>query len=91
MRTPENILMHELIGLRCEVVASLNKSQTGISGSIIDETMKSIVIESADGRKTVPKNGTLFRVSSGSWKADIDGSAIVARSEDRIKKKVSRW
>ena len=91
MRTPENILMHEFIGLSCEVVASLNKSQNGISGSIVDETMKSIVIETAAGRKTVLKSGTIFRVSSGSWKADIDGSAIVSRSEDRIKKRVSRW
>lgn len=91
MRTPRNILRHELIGLDCTVVSSSNKSQVGISGKIVDETMKTLVIESAGKEKRVQKEGCVFRVSLGPQAVDIEGKYIASRPEDRIKKKFSRW
>ncbi len=90
MRNAGNILRHELIGLDCKIVNSKNKSQISIEGRIVDETMKTIVIE-GKARKTVEKKGTTFRVKLGGKNVYIDGDFIVARPEDRIKKKIKKW
>ena len=87
MRNPGNILRHELIGLECKVVKSQNKAQEGINGKIVDETLKTLVI---DG-KTVQKKGSVFRVSVQGKNVDIEGDFIVARPEDRIKKSILKW
>jgi ribonuclease P protein subunit POP4 len=62
MRTPENILRHELIGLTCRVNSSSNAFNTGISGKIIDETMKTIIIEKNGERKNIEKKDSKFEV-----------------------------
>ena len=97
MRNPNNIMRHELIGLTCKIVDSQNKSQIGISGRIVDETMKMILIKKNKStpiqgeKKSVQKKGTVFRVNLGRQKVDIDGNFIIARPEDRIKKKFKKW
>ena len=87
MRNPSNILRHELIGLECKVVKSANKDQEDIAGKILDETLKTLTI----GGKTVQKKGSVFRVRLQGKNLDIEGDYIVARPEDRIKKKISKW
>ncbi|MEM7813389.1 MAG: ribonuclease P protein subunit [Candidatus Aenigmatarchaeota archaeon] len=87
MRTPKNIVQHELIGLRCRVVAARNAAQVGISGVIRDETMKTLVI----GAKRVEKEGSTFRVWLDGKAVDIEGRTILARPEDRIKKMAKKW
>lgn len=87
MRTMRNILRHELIGLHCEVISSKNKSHVGIKGKIIDETMKTIVING----KRVPKQNTTFRIKLNEKKINIDGNHLLSRPEDRIKKKIRKW
>ncbi len=91
MRTAKNILRHELIGLECEVVKAKNPYNVGIKGKIIDETMKMLVIKSGDKEKKVVKSNSVFRVNLEKQKIDIDGNYIVARPEDRIKKKFKKW
>ena len=91
MRTPKNILMHEFIGLRCSVVSARNRYNVGIEGKIIDEGMKTITLETSKGRKVVMKKDTTFRMDLGQQKVDVDGNFIIARPEDRIKKKFKRW
>ncbi len=86
MRSAENILRHELIGLECKVLRAKNKSQEGLKGKIVDETMKNIII---DG-KTIPKSGSIFRIKLDKT-VEVDGNFLVARPEDRIKKKVKKW
>jgi ribonuclease P protein subunit POP4 len=90
MRNPENILRHELIGLQCTIKEASNKAQRGLNGKIVDENMKSIVIES-NGRKMIPKKGTTFAVKLSNKIVEIDGNFIIARPEDRIKKKIKKW
>lgn len=87
MRNVRNILRHEFIGLPCDVVAAQNKDLIGISGTVRDETLKTMVI---DGKR-VPKQGTTFRLRLEKATVRIDGSAIAARPEDRIKKKFKKW
>lgn len=87
MRNMNNIMRHELIGLECCVECSKNKAQTGIEGRITDETIKMLVI----GGKRVPKKDSVFVVKLNGEKVHIDGNAIIARPEDRIKKKIRKW
>ena len=91
MRTPKNILMHEFIGLHCKIVGSGNKYSIGLEGKIIDESMKTITLKTSSDKKVVEKKGAIFRMDLGKQKVDIDGNFIVARPEDRIKKKFKRW
>jgi len=91
MRKPENILRHELIGLKCEIKDATNKSNIGLSGEIIDETLKTIVLETNAGRKRIAKKGTIFRIKLGDKNVLIHGDYILARPEDRIKKRIKKW
>jgi len=90
MRNASNILRHELIGLKCKIVGASNKSQIGIEGKIVDETMKTIIINN-ENKKTVEKKGTIFRIDIAGKKIEVDGNYLLARPEDRIKKKISKW
>ena len=46
-----NIIKHELIGLKAEIVDSRNKANIGIKGKIIDETKNTIIIEHKSKKK----------------------------------------
>jgi len=91
MIKPQNILKHELIGLSCEIISSKNKSQIGLKGEIIDETMKTLLIETDKGRKRIEKKGTIFRIKLNDKKLHIDGNFLFGRPEDRIKRKTKKW
>ena len=91
MRNAKNILRHELIGLQCEVLKAKNPDNVGIKGKIIDETMKMLVIKQDDEKKKIIKAKSIFRIALNDQKVDIEGDYLVARPEDRIKKKFSKW
>ena len=59
--TPETLPRHELVGLPVVVVDSTDPTRIGIEGRVLEETTKTILIETADsGVKQVPKAGTEF-------------------------------
>lgn len=87
MRNPKNILRHEFIGLPCEITEASNKSLVGVKGNVVDETMKTIVL---DGKR-IQKKGTTFRMNVSGTNVQIDGDVIIARPEDRIKKRFKKW
>ena len=95
MITSKNIFYHELIGLYCEVIESSNKSFLGISGKVIDETKKTILIEkiceNGIEEKLIPKDVSIFhfKLPNGNW-VEIHGKILVSRPEDRIKKKFKK-
>ena len=91
MRTPKNILTHEFIGLHCKVVGSKNRYYVGIEGKIIDESMKTMTLKTKKGKKVVTKKNTVFRMDLGKLRVNVDGNFIIARPEDRIKKRFKKW
>ena len=91
MITAKNVLLHEFIGLECKVVAAANKSNVGLQGKIVDEHMKSIVIESSDKKKMIMKKGTTFQMKLEKETVEVKGDLLVARPEDRLKKRISKW
>lgn len=92
MITPENLVMHELIGLSVKIIRSTNPVNTGIEGRVIDETRNTIIIETKNGKKSFVKEQCTFSflLPSGE-RINVDGRILVARPEDRIKKKQKKW
>jgi ribonuclease P protein subunit POP4 len=92
MRTPENLVRHELIGLKAKVVESSNPKNIGVAGRVVDETRNMLIIEKADGKEArLVKEQNVFSFELGQTRVRVDGKILVARPEDRIKKKFKRW
>ena len=90
--TPTNLVRHELIGLNAEVTDAKNKSSIGLKGKIVDETYKTLVLENNKGEKRVFKeNTTLKIILPDKRKVAFEGTLLVARPWDRIKKKLPKW
>jgi len=91
-RTPHNIVRHELIGLEAEILDSRNPCQRGLKGRIVYETMHTIVLEGSRGRKVVPKRGAKFLLTLPSGeRVVVEGSVLVGRPEDRLKRRYREW
>lgn len=93
MITPENLVRHELIGLGIEVKEAKNPKSAGIKGKVIDETRNTLKIEKGDGKEaTLIKEDCsfVFTLPDGR-KVRVDGKILVARPEDRVKKRFKRW
>jgi ribonuclease P protein subunit POP4 len=90
--TPQNLIRHELIGLDAKVVGSPNRSLIGLEGRVMDETKKTLILKVGGKRKIVPKDVAMLRFRPPDGRiVEVDGRRIVARPEDRIKLRVSRW
>ncbi|MFH1821712.1 MAG: ribonuclease P protein component 1 [Methanobacteriota archaeon] len=86
--TKKNIMQHELIGLEAQVISSSDPTMLGTYGKIIDETRDMLVIEQVSAEKTVPKAGLSFEIKlPDGQKAVVDGNKLVARPEERVKRK----
>ncbi len=88
--SPRNILRHELIGLEAGVVRSRNPSHRAVEGFIVDESMKTLVIEQDGESKRVPKRDAAFIIKLPSGLVEVEGAALYGRPEDRVKKKIKR-
>lgn len=88
MITPQNLRLHELIGLEVRVAQSLSLPYEGISGKVVDETKNTLVVAGNDGvERRVPKKGCVFEFAlPGGEKAALDGDSIAFRPYDRPKK-----
>jgi ribonuclease P protein subunit POP4 len=86
--SPENLIYHELIGLKVEVVESSNPSLKGLTGRVIAETKKTLVIENGRTRR-IPKQNTVFVFQlPNQQKVKVHGDLLLASPEDRIGRKI---
>jgi len=86
--TPYNILRHELVGLRATVADSSDPSLKGLSGVIKDETQKTLTIRGPKGSKKVAKEHLSLSIHTDSGdELLVNGSLLLGRPEERIKKK----
>ena len=83
------ILNHELIGLEAEVVEDNNPFNICTNGTVIDETMNTIVID-CGGAKRIAKKNAVFIFKLDGEAVKVDGSALLGRPEDRVKKVIKR-
>ena len=84
--TPRNILRHELIGLDVDVVKSSNDCQSSVSGRVVDESRNILMIKQGE----IAKQDALFKFRFPKGCVEVEGSALVGRPEDRVKKKSKR-
>jgi ribonuclease P protein subunit POP4 len=86
---PGNLLQHELIGLQITVDGSTNGTLVGLHGTVVNETRNTLVIENEQRvEKRVSKAGNwfIFTLDDG-VRVRVKGERLVARPEDRIKKR----
>lgn len=83
----ENLLQHELIGLRAKIVQSTNPSLMNKEGIIVDETRNTLVLKENESLKTIPKREVRLCLNLPEGKkVKVDGRKLIARAEDRVKK-----
>lgn len=85
--TRKNIFFHELIGLKTRILEHIDPSLVSVEGVIIDETQKTLVIETSEGRrKRVLKEHGVYEIQLPTGeKVVIRGYQILGRPEDRLK------
>ncbi|MGM0404756.1 MAG: ribonuclease P component 1 family protein [Thermoplasmatota archaeon] len=77
----------EFIGSDIEIIDAKNDSYKTIEGSVVDETMNTIVVKTPGNRlKVVPKKGKLFKFKINDYSFELKGNKINNRPEERIKK-----
>ena len=93
MITPENIVRHELIGLKVKIYDSTDKGIIGVTGLIVDETRNMFIVNVGSEEKKIVKDQCVFSFFLPDIKkwVKVIGSILVARPEDRIKKKIKKW
>ena len=83
---PEYVIAHEWIGLDVTVRESPNKSEVGLSGEVVDETMNTFSIKTKKSLKKVAKKNRVFVVNFQGKNLIINGNYLCFRPEDRIKR-----
>lgn len=80
-------MRHELIGLQVKVVKSSHEDHVGIEGTVVDETMNTLIVRSTRGDKMVPKAVTTltFTLPDGT-KVEVEGKYLRGRPWDRVKR-----
>lgn len=77
----------ELIGLPVRVAAAHDAGVVGLAGTVVDETLRTLVIRRPDGRLSrMSKMGTTFEFTTSQGAVLMEGAAIEFRPEDRTKK-----
>lgn len=84
MTSPENVLVHEIIGLGAKIVDSTDPTLNGVSGSIVFETRNTISIRTDSAVKQIAKKAaTKIEIKTHSGVCFISGSSLIGRPEDR--------
>lgn len=102
--TANNIVRHELCGLKVRIEESSDPTLEKLSGVVVDESYNMLKIEVKETKgvkkrgkkkpkeKSIPKRNSIFIFTlPNGVKVRIDGELLVGRPEDRIKKKFERW
>ena len=76
----------EFIGLKVTIKECLDPKWIGRSGLILNETKNTFLLDIENQEKIIAKNIAIFEFEVDGKKISLDGSKIVFRPEDRIKK-----
>jgi ribonuclease P protein subunit POP4 len=88
--TPD-VIRCEFIGIEAQIVKSPHSDYVGISGKVIDETRNTFIILREGKSEVVVKDSAVFRFKFHDGTIfEIDGKTLVAKPEDRLKRRVKR-
>lgn len=77
----------ELIGLAATIVGSADPGLVGLSGEVVDETLRTLSLRRPDGRVVrVGKRESTFEFTTARGPVRVVGAAMEFRPEDRTKK-----
>jgi ribonuclease P protein subunit POP4 len=80
------IVKDELMGRNVTIKECTDPNWINKSGKIIDETKNTFLIEIENQQKRIAKNTAIFEFEYDRKKTIVEGSRLVYRPEDRIKK-----
>lgn len=86
MRTEQNLINHELIGLNAEIISSSNSEMVGKMGRIVDETKNMLTFEKNNSEFSVQKSNSVFKFILDSGEVELHGKDLVGRPEERLKR-----
>lgn len=85
-RKSSNLLYHELIGLKAKVLEYPDPSVKGFEGEVVDETLKTLVLDNGSRRIRVFKeNGVFMFTLPDGGNVIIKGFKLLGRPWDRVK------
>ncbi|MEE8168016.1 MAG: ribonuclease P protein component 1 [Candidatus Hydrothermarchaeales archaeon] len=87
---PRDLIRHELIGLQCRVLDATDPSIVGCEGEVVDETRNMLILKNDVRERKIPKKDATFLFALPGRKVKVKGKLLVARPEDRIKKRILR-
>lgn len=80
------IQQEEFIGYHVSIEGAQNASLVGLKGLVVDETKNTFVLETKNGLKCVLKQGVILSLIKEDRDYLIEGSLLVKRPHERIKK-----
>ncbi len=87
----QNLLWHEIVGLRAKILESSDSTIQGSDGTIVFETKNTLFIRKDSAVRQVSKRAAkTLRVQTPSCVCFISGSALIGRPEDRIARLYNR-
>jgi len=85
MTSPENVLVHEIIGLKARIVDSTDPTLQNVSGSVVFETKNTISMRTDSAVIQIGKNVVKkIEIKTRFGVCFISGSSLIGRPEDRI-------
>ena len=82
----KRIVKDEIIGRHVKIKECADPTLVNVSGTVIDETKNTFLIETEDKQKRIAKNTATFEFEYKGKKITVKGSRLIYRPEDRIKK-----
>ena len=82
----ESIINDELIGRTVCIIECTDPAWVHQTGRIVDETQQTFLIEIGNKHKRIAKKNATFAFEYQGKKTIVNGSRLVLRPEDRIKK-----
>ncbi len=76
----------EFIGLKVKIKKCSDPKWIGKSGFVLNETKNTFLLDIEHQEKIIAKNNTIFEFEVDDKKISLDGSKILFRPENRIKK-----
>jgi RNase P/RNase MRP subunit p29 len=72
----------DLIGHDVTITSSKNEGNLGINGKIIMETKNMIILNTKDGKKSIPKN--VCKLSNNDGSIETDSTKLSKRPHERL-------
>jgi ribonuclease P protein subunit POP4 len=91
MKITPDIIRYELIGTQAKIALSTHTGYLGLAGPVVAETKNTLTLLHQGRPKSVIKDLATFDFSfADGTTVEVDGSLLVGRPEDRLKKSVKR-